>query len=162
MHAHQLPTGDIHDFDFLAGSWRVTNRWLKTSIHGTRGDEEFPGASRCEVRMGGVVNVDEITFPTKGFSGLTVRLFDLVKHRWSIYWINSKTGVLDPPVLGGFDGDRGEFYGEDDVDGRSIAVRFLWLKLGADAARWEQAFSSDGQSWETNWVMDFERDSELL
>jgi len=44
-------------------------------------------------------------------------------------------------------------------DGRKMKVRFYWTRRGADAARWEQAFSyDDGKSWETNWVMDFLRD----
>jgi hypothetical protein len=37
-------------------------------------------------------------------------------------------------------------------------VRYLWSRIGADSARWEQAYSLDeGNSWETNWIMDFTR-----
>jgi hypothetical protein len=150
-------TGDVHDFDFLVGAWTVMNRRLTTRwAHGDEWDE-FPATSRCEMRMGGVVNVDEIVFHTKGFSGLTVRAFDLDRRRWSIYWINSRNGVLTPPLLGGFSGERGVFYGEDEDDGRPITARFLWTHPGPDVARWEQAFSLDGQEWETNWVMDLTR-----
>ena len=56
-----------------------------------------------------------------------------------------------------FAGDRGEFRGRDSDDGREVEVRFVWNRLGADAARWEQAFSLDGREWETNWTMDFKR-----
>lgn len=153
----EIPTGDVHDFDFLAGRWRVANRRLRERWVDSDAWEEFPGTSRCEPRLGGVVNVDEIVFPTMGFTGLTVRAFDLAQRRWSIYWINSTGGVLLPPVSGGFGGDRGAFYGADIDEGRAIEARFLWTRLGRDAAHWEQAFSIDGASWETNWVMDLTR-----
>jgi hypothetical protein len=71
--------------------------------------------------------------------------------------VNSKTGALFPPVVGGFAGDRGEFYGDDEDGGRPVKVRYVWTRLGKDAARWEQAFAPDGRNWETNWVMDLTR-----
>jgi hypothetical protein len=57
--------------------------------------------------------MDELVFPTKGFAGVTMRLFDTEQRLWSAYWINSTTGELSLPVYGGFVGDRGELYGED-------------------------------------------------
>jgi hypothetical protein len=59
-------------------------------------------------------------------------------------------------VVGGFDGERGEFVGEDLDEGRRVDVRFIWTR-GTERARWEQAFSLDGRAWETNWVMEFKR-----
>ena len=152
-----IPTGDLHDFDFFAGTWNVANRRLKTRWVGGDVWDEFPGTCRCALHMGGVVNVDEIAFPTKGFSGMTVRLFDRAQRCWSIYWANSEGAVLFPPVHGGFAGDRGEFFGEDVDDGRPVKVRYLWTRRGPGSARWEQAFSLDGQAWEWNWSMDFTR-----
>jgi hypothetical protein len=152
-----LPTGDIHDFDFLYGDWIFTNRQLKQRWVGSDDWEVFPASLHCEGHMGGVVNIDEGVFPTKGFSGMTVRIFNPATRQWSLYWINSKTGVLFPPVVGGFTGDRGEFYGEDTDAGRAIKARFIWTRQGADKARWEQAFSLDGKTWETNWVMEHSR-----
>jgi len=150
-------TGDVHDFDFLAGTWVVRNRRLRArGVHSVEWDE-FPGASTARLHLGGVANVDEIRFPTRGTAGLTVRCFDLAKRQWSIYWISSTHGTLLPPVHGGFTGDRGELYGEDTEDGRPVKVRFVWTRLSPDRARWEQAFSTDGRDWEVNWVMDFTR-----
>ncbi|MGH7912437.1 MAG: hypothetical protein ACREQM_10110, partial [Candidatus Dormibacteraceae bacterium] len=102
-------------------------------------------------------NVDEMVCPTRGFSGMSVRAFDPAAGRWSISWISSTRGVLEPPLLGGFCGDHGEFYGDDVDDGRPVRVRFRWDRLGPDAARWAQAFSYQGGGWETNWVMEFSR-----
>lgn len=151
-------TGTIHDFDDLAGAWTVANRRLRARGVGSDDWDEFPAASCLTVHLGGVVNVDEIHFPTKGWSGLTLRTFDLARNQWSIYWINSRDGVLFPPVVGGFTGARGEFYGEDQDDGRPVLVRFVWLRQGGARFRWEQAFSTDGGvRWETNWTMDLSR-----
>lgn len=146
-------TGDVHDFDFLEGEWDITNRRLAARGVGSERWDVFPSTSVCRRYLGGLANVDEIDFPTQRWAGMTVRTFDVAKRQWSIYWISGRTGKLDPPVVGGFAGGRGEFYGEDEDGGRPVKVRFLWLR-GKDAARWEQAFSFDGRSWETNWVME--------
>lgn len=150
----------LHDFDFLAGRWSVLNRRLQTRLAGARDWIEFPAISQCEPRLGGGANVDQIDFPTLGFSGLTLRLFDRARQRWSIYWINSRDGLLTPPVHGQFEGDRGTFLGEDEDGGRPVEVRFTWLRQGPQQAEWSQAFrprGADEQAWETNWVMRFER-----
>jgi hypothetical protein len=151
-------TGDVHDFDFVAGEWSVANRRLKERGIGSQEWEEFPATHRGWLLLGGTANVDETVFLTRGSSGMTLRVFHPEKRQWSIYWISSARGVLEPPVVGGFSGDRGEFYGEDSDDGRPVLVRFIWDRLGPDAARWEQAFSYDGGGrWEPNWIMDFTR-----
>jgi hypothetical protein len=150
-------TGDIHDFDFLAGAWTLQNRRLKKRLAGSSEWEDFPAVDCGAIYLGGLVNVDEIHFTTKGWAGVTFRNFDLKKRQWSIYWVSSRTGMLYPPVVGGFDGDRGEFYGEDEDEGRPVKVRFLWVKHGPDHLHWEQAFSLDGKSWEVNWMNDLTR-----
>lgn len=151
-----MPTGDLHDFDFLDGAWNVHNRFLRRRLQGDDVWEEFPATSRLERRLGSLVNVDEIVFPTRGFTGMTVRLFDARERRWAIYWTDSRRAVLFPPVFGGFDGDRGLFYGEDSEGGRPVKVRFIWERRPG-SAHWEQAFSLDGPTWETNWTMEFTR-----
>jgi hypothetical protein len=153
----ELPTGDIHDFDFFIGDWSFTNRRLKKRWVGSNDWETFPASLRCESRMNGVVNIDEGVFPTKGWSGMTLRVFHVEKRQWSLYWINSSRGEMATPVVGGFTGDRGVFYGDDTDEGRPIVCRFLWTRLGPNAARWEQAFSRDGKEWETNWIIEHAR-----
>lgn len=149
--------GCAHDFDFLLGHWQVHNRRLMQRHAGCAVWDEFPATSQGWVMLDGAVSVDEMAFPARGFSGMTLRTLDPATKLWSIYWINSSSGQLFPPVRGGFDGGRGEFHGEDTDDGRAVRVRFLWTRLGADAARWEQAFALDGGAWEANWVMELRR-----
>jgi hypothetical protein len=149
--------GQPHDFDFLAGHWQVANRRLRRRLAGSHDWQHFDASMQGFVLLDGGVSVDEINFPSEGFSGCTVRTLDHGTGQWSIYWINSRIGRLFPPVRGGFDGARGEFFGDDEDDGRPVQVRFVWNKLRPDAARWEQSFSLDGRAWEPNWVMEMSR-----
>lgn len=152
-----LPTGGVHDFDYFEGGWTTAQRRLKVRGVGSTDWDEFPGTLCMRPYLGGMVTVDELAFPTKGWSGLTVRAFDHAQQRWAVYWINSKTGTVGTPVRGGFSGERGEFYGEDEDGGHPVRVRYRWHKVDRDHARWEQAFSRDGATWETNWTADFTR-----
>jgi hypothetical protein len=149
----------MNDFDFLAGHWDVVNRRLVKPLSGSDEWDEFPGRTVATRHFGGAASFDEIEFPTKGTSGLTVRVYDPATRQWSIYWASSATGALDTrPMVGAFEGDRGVFHGEESHEGRPVRCRFVWTVAGADAARWEQAFSDDdGRTWETNWTMDFSR-----
>lgn len=151
-------TGEVHDFDFLDGGWTATQRRLKERGKGSSDWEEFPSVECLTHYLGGAATVDELYLPTKKRAGLTLRAFNAEKRQWSIYWVSSATGQLDPvPVVGGFAGMRGEFYADDHEDGRPIKVRYLWIKTDDDHARWEQAFSYDNKTWETNWTADFSR-----
>jgi hypothetical protein len=150
-------TGGSHDFDYFQGGWTTHQRRLKERGVGSKEWEEFPATLCMSLYLGGIATVDELYFPTKGWAGLTLRTFDLQKKQWSIYWVSSSSGKLDTPVVGGFDGDHGEFYGEDQDKNRPVKVRFIWNKIDHDHARWEQAFSYDNRTWEINWTADFIR-----
>lgn len=150
-------TGGPHDFDYFAGGWTTLQRRLKARGVGSGEWETFPATLCMTPYLDGLVTADEIRFPTRGWAGFTLRSYDLGKRQWSIWWISSASGRLEAPVVGGFDGDRGEFYGEDSDGGRPVKVRYVWNKLDRDRARWEQAFSYDGKAWETNWTADFKR-----
>ena len=143
------------DFDFLMGRWNVRHRRLRTLLSGADDWYEFPGTTIAQKMLGGLGNVDDNDFPTQGFKGMTLRLFDPAQRRWAIYWANSRTGILFPPVFGGFANGEGRFRGEDTCNGKPIQVTYLWSRITRASCRWEQAFSYDDQDWETNWIMEF-------
>jgi len=150
----------VGDFDFLVGTWTVANRRLKQRLAGCTEWEEFTSTSRCWNLFGGAANIDEFSFPD-GTNGLTLRLLDPATKEWSLNWSSSETGTLLPPVVGHFDATLGRFSGDDAHDGTPVRVRYIWSGMTPTAARWEQAFSTDGgQTWETNWVMEFSRVSD--
>lgn len=151
-------TGDVRDFDYFAGGWRAQQRRLKARGVGSTEWYEFPTVLCMTPYLGHLVTVDELHMPTLDRSGLSLRTFDVQKRQWSIYWVSSATGKLDPiPTVGGFQGSHGEFYAEDEDEGRPVKVRYIWDKLDADHARWQQAFSFDDSTWETNWTAEFTR-----
>ncbi|HSX92258.1 MAG TPA: NIPSNAP family protein [Hydrogenophaga sp.] len=167
MNTPATPSTAAHDFDFLVGHWTTRQRRLKHRLQGSDDWESFDATTTNQHLPGGVINFDTLVAPhwRPGWVGMSVRVFNPATNLWSIYWVTNEgggidpaTGHLDAPVVGRFHGDEGVFEGEDVFEGRAIRVRFHWQRLGADRARWQQAFSDDGgQSWEVNWVMAFER-----
>jgi hypothetical protein len=148
----------MNDFDFLHGSWTVVNRCLRTYFVGSDDWVVFPGTTTCNPIFDGGGNTEEIVFPTRGTRGFSLRLFDLERKEWSIYWSSSSTGRLYPPVVGTFTDGRGDFYGDDTHEAKPIRAHFIWSDITPTSARWEQEFSADGgRTWESNWIMEFTR-----
>jgi hypothetical protein len=152
-------TGSPHDFDYFRNAWNTNQHRLVGEPGSSDAKwQDFPGVLCMSPYLDGHATVDELYFPTLKRGGLTLRTFDHVKRQWSIYWVSSETGRLDPvPVVGGFQGNRGEFYAEDQINGRPVKVRYLWILKDRDHARWEQALSYDNATWHTNWAADFTR-----
>ena len=146
------------DFHFLYGRWSVRHRRLTARGVGSDAWDEFEGTSFTQGLMDGLCNVEENDFPDRGFQGVAFRSFDVGAQRWSIHWVSSLDGVMQPPVHGHFENGVGVFLGED-VDGeRPVKVRYCWDEIAAGSARWSQAYSYDGgETWETNWIMSFAR-----
>ena len=151
------PAAGVHDFDFLHGRWRVHHRLLKARGAGSSEWVDHEGTVDTRPLLGGLCNVEEHRISGRS-SGVALRCYDRSARRWAIYWVGDGDGLLGPPVHGSFQGSAGLFEGDDTYEGKPIKVRFLWRKLSSSSARWEQSFSFDsGNSWETNWIMDFKR-----
>ena len=145
------------DFHFLYGRWSVAHRRLKQRGVGCAEWDTVTGTAFCQGLMGGLCNVDENDLGELG-QGLSFRTFDVEQQRWSIYWVSSASGLLQAPVHGRFAGGVGRFDGEDVDGGRPVKVVYRWEEITSASARWSQAFSYDGgETWETNWTMDFTR-----
>jgi hypothetical protein len=149
-----------HGFDFEFGSWRVHHRTRRVS--GRDEWNEFDGTCVTRPLMNGAGNVEDHTFNKPGMTthGVALRAFDPKTSEWAIWWIDGRVphGPLDPPVKGRFENGVGTFYSDGVVDGKTTRTRFIWSQITASSARWEQAYSADGgKTWETNWIMAFER-----
>ena len=153
--------GHAADFDFQQGCWRVKHRRLKVRLAGCTDWEEFDGTSEQRPVLGGQGNVEDnlIDLPGGSYRAVALRSYDPTSGSWAIWWLDARhPHALDVPVIGRFEGGVGTFYADDTYDSRPVRMRFLWLGTDTATPRWEQALSvGDGQSWETNWTMDFTR-----
>jgi hypothetical protein len=152
--------GDKRDWDWLAGKWNVRHSRLKERLLNDNRWEEFNGSCHMWTTMDGHGNVDDnlLELPSGTYRAMGLRALDASTGLWSIWWVDGRTTVMDPPVRGGFKDGVGTFVGDDTLRGKPILMRFEWSKIAKDSAHWEQAFSPDkGKSWEVNWRMDFTR-----
>ncbi len=148
-----------HDFDFFHGQWSIRNERLKERLARCQEWEEFEARGGCRPLLGGLGNIDDfLTVDRGGYQGMTLRLFQPATKEWSIYWASNRDGVLEPPVVGRFVDGVGRFFGRDQHAGTPVLVRFVWSRITATSALWEQAFSTDeGETWEENWRMHMTR-----
>lgn len=145
------------DFDFHMRPGRIHNRRLVRRLEGCTEWQEFDATLEAQPVIGGLGNIDFFhcpDFPGGPFEGMSIRAFDPGTRLWSIFWLDDRSCALQPPVVGRFEGGRGEFLGDDTFAGKPIRVRYIWSEITGKSARWEQAFSTDrGATWETNWHM---------
>jgi hypothetical protein len=152
-----------HDFDFLIGDWKAHVRRLPDRLNNSNVWVEYDGISNHHKLLDSNANFEqfEVTSSDKKLhiKAQTLRLYNPATRQWSIYLVDLDNGTLDtPPVVGGFNGKRGEFYHQENLKGRTILVRYLWLDLSPNSARMEQSYSPDGgKTWEVNWICELSR-----
>jgi hypothetical protein len=163
--AADAPTADAHDgqrdFDFMNGRWKVQFRRLKHPLSGSTEWEEGTGTAFARPMWNGKAQIDELEVdtPRGHVEGMTVRIYSAATRKWSLYWANQKSGRIEmPPTVGSFKDGRGEFFDEEDFEGKHIVVRYVWSNITATSALFEQSFSPDGgKTWEVNWVTELTR-----
>jgi len=159
-----LPQRDgSHDFDFLIGNWKAHVRRLPDRLNNSKIWIEYDGISNHKKLLDSNANFEEfdVTSTDKKLriKAQTLRLYNPTSRQWSIYLVEVDNGTLGlPPVTGQFTGNRGEFFDQEDFQGRAILVRYLWLNISPESARMEQSFSPDGgKTWEVNWICELSR-----
>jgi hypothetical protein len=155
--SHSRPRDGTHDFDWEIGSWTTSLRYLANPLSAeTDRWIEYQGTSIIRAAMEGQANLVELNVsgPAGNIRGLSLRLYDPQTHQWSLNFASIRNGQLTAPLHGGFDAEgRGLFYGQDNVDGRVILVRFVITPERRDRVRFVQSFSADaGETWEDNWI----------
>ena len=144
-----------HAFDFEIGTWRTHLSRLRNPLSGSTTWLEYEGTSVVRKVWNGRANLVEldVTGPAGGIEGLSLRLYNPESRQWSLHFASSRDGLMTAPVIGEFRNGRGEFYGQETLDGRAIYVRFVISRITTDSWRFEQSFSDDGgRTWEVNWI----------
>lgn len=149
--------GGEHDFDFEVGTWKIHLSRLEHPLTGSKRWVQFDGTSVTRKLWDGKADIEqfETDGPAGHIEGLTLRTYNPQSHQWSLYWANSKDGILGHPMVGQFKNGRGEFYDQEAFQGRTIFVRYVWSNITPNSAHFEQSFSDDGgKTWEVNWITD--------
>jgi hypothetical protein len=146
-----------HDFDPLLGSWKYHLRRRLHPLTGSNTWVDLEGTGACYKIWNGRAQLDtiEVDGPAGHIEGLTLRLYDPESRQWRLYWANSKNGIIDPPQVGEFQDGHGQFFAQDNINGRVILIRYDWSNLKTSTPHFEQSFSDDGgRTWEVNWITD--------
>jgi|GEM_PF-212442 hypothetical protein len=152
-----------HDFDFLIGDWKAHVRRLPQRLKGSNVWVEYNGISNHKKLLDSNANFEEFDVSTPDsklrIKAQTLRLYNPESHQWSIYLVDLDKGTLEiPPVVGQFEGKRGEFFNQQIWEGRAVLVRYMWLDISPKSSRMEQSFSGDGgKTWEVNWICELSR-----
>jgi hypothetical protein len=158
--AQQLRDGQ-HDFDFHLGTWHTHIHLLVHPLTGSNTWVESDGTATVRKIWNGCANLEELEAGTSTtpFKGMTLLLYNPQAHQWSQAFANINDGALNPPLIGEFKNGRGEFYGQERYNGRTILVRFVWSDITADSYHVEQSYSADGgKTWESNLVANLTRE----
>jgi hypothetical protein len=149
-----------HDFDFNFGTWKTHVSRLVHPLTGSTTWTDYDGVSVVSKVWNGRASIFELEVqgPAGHIEGVGLRLYNPTTHQWNLNWTNSSAGVLTGAMFGEFKDGRGDFYGMDTLNERTILARNGFSEITPTSARFEQAFSADGgKTWETNWVMTFTR-----
>ena len=142
-----------HDFDFNFGTWKTHVSRLVHPLTGSKQWVEYDGTSLVSNVWNGRASLFEldVTGPAGHIEGTGLRLYNPEAHQWSLNWANSSDGVINKPMIGKFKDGRGEFFDQEEFNGRMILARNGFSNITPNLSRFEQAFSDDGgKTWETN------------
>jgi hypothetical protein len=160
--AQQLRDGQ-HDFDFHFGTWHTHIRLLVHPLTGSTAWVESDGTATVRKIWDGRANLEELEAgnSTMPFKGMALLLYNPQAHQWSQAFANINDGNLNTPLIGEFKNGRGEFYGQERYNGRTILVRFVWSDITTDSYHVEQSYSDDGgRTWEPNFIANLTREKE--
>ena len=73
--------------------------------------------------------------PTGHLELISLRLFDPVNKQWNLNFAVRGGGMWSIPMDGGFKDGRGEFYDQEEIDGRMTMVRFTFVTISKTEAR---------------------------
>ena len=143
-----------HDFDLAVGQWKADISRRSHPLSGSGAWVSYTGKTLVTPVWNGRAQLVQLEAdgPAGRLELLSLRLYNPEKREWSLYYGNSTDGSLTPPVTGRFRNGRGEFYGNDQFNGRAIRVRQT-ISAPQKSLHLEQAFSADqGRTWEVNFL----------
>jgi hypothetical protein len=152
-----------HDFDFNFGVWKTHIRRILDPLSGSADSIELTGTVTVRKVWDGRAQLEEIEAdgPNGHWEGMTLFLYNPGAHQWSQTFVNSKTGVLTPPLIGAFKDGRGELFAQDTFHDRSILVRAAWSEITPNSHHFEESYSDDGgKTWAPAFIASLTRETQ--
>jgi hypothetical protein len=143
-----------HDFDFDVGAWKTHIKRILDPLSGSTQSIELDGTVSVRKVWDGRAQLEEIETdgPNGHWEGLSLFLYNPEAHQWSQNFVNSKTGVLTPGLIGSFNNGRGELFSQDTNHNRTILVRAVWSDIKPNSHNYEESYSDDGGK---TWALSF-------
>lgn len=141
-----------HDFDFARGDWHTHVTQVLNPFDGGTRTVTMDGTKTVRPIWGGRAWLEEIEAdgPSGHWEGASLFVYNSKAGQWSQAYIDSTSGEIQAPTIGGFKDGRGELFGTTVYEGRTILVRGVWSDIKANSDRYEIFYSRyGGQTWVT-------------
>ncbi|WP_184605147.1 DUF1579 family protein [Rhodanobacter sp. MP1X3] len=148
----EQPRDGSHDFDFARGSWHTHVTQVLDPFDGGTHTVTMDGTKTVRPIWGGRAWLEEIEAdgPSGHWEGASLFVYNSKAGQWSQTYIDSASGEIEAPTIGGFKDGRGELFGTSVYKGRTVLVRGVWSDIKANSDRYEISYSKDGgQTWAT-------------
>lgn len=160
-----LPTtrDGTHDFDFHLGLWHTHIHRALDPFDPKTTSIELNGRLTVDKVWGGRAQIEQIEAdgPQGHWQAMTLFIYNPQAHQWSQSYLNSKNPTLGNPLIGSFQGGRGELFSADTFKDRAILVRGSWSNITPNTCRYEEFYSDDGGgTWHQAFRADLTRDTQ--
>ena len=148
-------SGPEHDFDFNLGHWRTRIRAVLDPLSAPGVWSNLRGTHVVYRVWDDWADIGqlEVDGPSGHIEDLALRMYDRKSHQWRVYFANSDSGILDPPMIGDFKDGVGTFVFLDEMAGKTVLVRNIWSGITSRSCRQDWAISADGgRTWIPTWV----------
>ena len=148
-------SGPEHDFDFNMGKWQTQIRAVMNPLSAPNVWTNLKGTHTVYRVWGDWADIGqlEVDGPSGHEEFMALRMYDRKTRQWRVYFANSASGTLDPPMVGEFKDGVGTFVFLDEMEGRTVLVRNVWSGITARVCHQDWAMSADGgKTWVPTWV----------
>ena len=148
-------SGPEHGFDFNMGTWKTQIRAALSPLSAPGSWSNLQGTHTVYRLWGGWADIGqlEVDGPRGHVEDLALRLYDRETRQWRVYFANSKSGILEQPMVGEFKDGVGTFIGLQDMDGKTVLTRNVWSGITARSCHQDWAISTDGgKTWVPTWI----------
>ena len=148
-------SGPEHDFDFNMGHWSTRIRAVMNPLSAPNVWSNLQGTHVVYRVWGDWADIGqlEVDGPGGHIEDMALRLYDRKTHQWRVYFANSDSGTLQPPMVGEFKNNVGTFVFLDEMEGKTVLVRNIWSDITAKSCHQDWSISADGgRTWVSTWV----------